>query len=276
MKTRKLLALIMTMALALSLFACGVSETGKDTPPFSKVSLDCSEDDVVKAYGECSNISTNDQGGNVYTYLSDYKGKDGAVYISFGADEKPISIQWISLPKTSDEYTELCNSLTSDLNKQYGDAYFTNETAEATVWKDDNKAVTLFTISSDDSYTVSVNYAAKSAEEIAEAFRTDDANAAAELEAKSKIYRKGETAETANYKLTVDTVDIRKRQAEGLEVARAHGVKMGRPTKKYPDNWQDVYVRWKQNKITAVDAMRELNLTKPTFYGLVKRYDGKA
>lgn len=73
MKTRKLLALIMTMALALSLFACGASGTGKDTPPFSKVSLDCSEDDVVKAYGECSNISTNDQGGNVYTYLSDYR-----------------------------------------------------------------------------------------------------------------------------------------------------------------------------------------------------------
>ena len=52
MKTRKLLALIMTIALALSLFACGASEAGKDTPPFSKVSLDCSEDDVVKAYGE--------------------------------------------------------------------------------------------------------------------------------------------------------------------------------------------------------------------------------
>lgn len=206
MKTRKLLALIMTIALALSLFACGASEAGKDTPPFSKVSLDCSEDDVVKAYGECSNISTNDQGGNVYTYLSDYKGKDGAVYISFGSDGKPISIQWISLPKTNDEYTELCNTLTSDLNKQYGDAYFTNETAEATVWKDDSKAVTLFTINSNDSYTVSVNYAAKSAEEIAEAFKTDDANAAAELEAKSKVYRKGETAETANYKLTVDTV----------------------------------------------------------------------
>lgn len=119
MKTRKLLALIMTIALALTLFACGASGTGKGTPPFSKVSLDCSEDDVVKAYGECSNISTNDQGGNVYTYLSDYKGKDGAVYISFGADGKPISIQWISLPKTSDEYTELCNTLTSDLNKQY-------------------------------------------------------------------------------------------------------------------------------------------------------------
>lgn len=95
MKTRKLLALIMTIALALTLFACGASGTGKGTPPFSKVSLDCSEDDVVKAYGECSNISTNDQGGNVYTYLSDYKGKDGAVYISFGADGKPISIQWI-------------------------------------------------------------------------------------------------------------------------------------------------------------------------------------
>lgn len=98
--------------------------------------------------------------------MSDYKGKDGAVYISFGADGKPISIQWISLPKTSDEYTELCNTLTSDLNKQYGDAYFTNETAEVTVWKDDSKAVTLFTINSNDSYTVSVNYAAKSAEEI--------------------------------------------------------------------------------------------------------------
>ena len=79
-----------------------------------------------------------------------------------------------------------------------------------------------------------------------------------------------------SYTAEKERANIRKRQAEGLEVARAHGVKMGRPTKKYPDNWQDVYIRWKQNRITAVDAMRELNLTKPTFYRLVKRYDGKA
>lgn len=78
-----------------------------------------------------------------------------------------------------------------------------------------------------------------------------------------------------SYTAEKERANIRKRQAEGLEVARAHGVKMGRPTKKYPDNWQDVYIRWKQNRITAVDAMRELNLTKPTFYRLVKRYDGK-
>ena len=78
-----------------------------------------------------------------------------------------------------------------------------------------------------------------------------------------------------SYTAEKERANIRKRQAEGLEVARAHGVKMGRPTKKYPD-WQDVYIRWKQNRITAVDAMRELNLTKPTFYRLVKRYDGKA
>ena len=37
----------------------------------------------------------------------------------------------------------------------------------------------------------------------------------------------------------------------------------------------ELNIKWKQNQILAVDAMRELNLTKPTFYRLVKRYEGK-
>lgn len=78
-----------------------------------------------------------------------------------------------------------------------------------------------------------------------------------------------------SYTAEKERTNIRKRQAQGIEVARAHGVKMGRPTKDYPENWQTVYIKWKQNQILAVDAMRELNLTKPTFYRLVKRYEGK-
>lgn len=64
---------------------------------------------------------------------------------------------------------------------------------------------------------------------------------------------------------------IRARQAQGIAESRKNpNVKFGRPRTERPSNWNEVITRWKAKEITAVKAMEELGLTKPTFYKLVK------
>lgn len=65
--------------------------------------------------------------------------------------------------------------------------------------------------------------------------------------------------------------DIREKQAQGIAAAKAKGtVKFGRPCAKKPKNWDAVIEQWKNKKITAVQAMEELQLKKSTFYKLLK------
>ena len=79
-----------------------------------------------------------------------------------------------------------------------------------------------------------------------------------------------------SYTAEKERTNIHKRQEQGIAVAKAQGVKFGRPTTEFPSDWNEVYTQWKNGEIKAVDAMRVLNLTKPTFYRLVKRYEEKA
>ena len=68
---------------------------------------------------------------------------------------------------------------------------------------------------------------------------------------------------------------IRSRQAAGIAEAKKNpDIKFGRPKAEKPDNWEDVITRWRAKEIKAVDAMKELNLTKATFYKLVKEEEG--
>jgi len=68
---------------------------------------------------------------------------------------------------------------------------------------------------------------------------------------------------------------ILERQAEGIHAAQRRGVQFGRPPAVYPENWESVYVRWKDGSIRAVEAMRLLGLKKTKFYDLVKSYEKK-
>lgn len=61
------------------------------------------------------------------------------------------------------------------------------------------------------------------------------------------------------------------RQAEGIKEAKKKNVKFGRPSAEVPKEWNNIIDRWNNKEITAVEAMKELNLTKSTFYNLVKR-----
>lgn len=64
---------------------------------------------------------------------------------------------------------------------------------------------------------------------------------------------------------------IAERRIQGIEIAKAKGKKLGRPSAKKPANWDSVVKQWKLGKITAVKAMETLNLSKATFYRLIKQ-----
>ncbi len=67
--------------------------------------------------------------------------------------------------------------------------------------------------------------------------------------------------------------NIRQRQKEGIEIAKAKGIRFGRPEIKYPDKFEDVYNDWKCGKIKGVNAIKILNLKKTTFYKMVREYE---
>ena len=67
-----------------------------------------------------------------------------------------------------------------------------------------------------------------------------------------------------------ERANILERQAEGIACAKAKGIYKGRKRIERPQNWAEVYARWKRREITAKQAMRELSLKRNTFYNFVK------
>lgn len=74
---------------------------------------------------------------------------------------------------------------------------------------------------------------------------------------------------------------IKERQRQGIDVmpvvngkrvSLKTGRATGRPTTEYPENWVDVYNKWKSGEITATEAIKRLGLKRTTFYRLVAKY----
>ncbi len=64
--------------------------------------------------------------------------------------------------------------------------------------------------------------------------------------------------------------NILQRQKEGIAVAKMKGKKFGRPKIAKPQDWDRVITLWKEDKITATEAMRLLGLNRGTFYRRAK------
>lgn len=69
--------------------------------------------------------------------------------------------------------------------------------------------------------------------------------------------------------------DVMERDSKGRHISRRTGRHVGRQETAYPDNWGEIYTIWKGGQITAVEAMKQLNLTKTTFYKMAKEYAAK-
>ncbi len=60
--------------------------------------------------------------------------------------------------------------------------------------------------------------------------------------------------------------NIKKRQEEGIKIAKLKGVKFGRPPIKIPNNFKNIINKYKNKEIKLDEALRLTGLTKGTFY----------
>lgn len=69
-----------------------------------------------------------------------------------------------------------------------------------------------------------------------------------------------------SYVSETERVTIKQRQREGIEAARLKGVQFGRPSKDYPDNWDELVEKFDNGEMTAIEVSEICNITTSTFY----------
>lgn len=60
--------------------------------------------------------------------------------------------------------------------------------------------------------------------------------------------------------------NIRKRQAEGIKIAKAKGKHLGRPRLPIPDDFKIIANQYKKKEITLTEALLSLKMNRSTFY----------
>lgn len=70
-----------------------------------------------------------------------------------------------------------------------------------------------------------------------------------------------------------ERITIRKRQREGIDAAKKKGKHLGRPKMQMPEKFPEIYVKWKNNELTAKKAMKLLEMPSTSFYKMVKQYE---
>ena len=66
--------------------------------------------------------------------------------------------------------------------------------------------------------------------------------------------------------------NIKRRQKQGIDAARARGIHMGRPIKLVPDNFGDLIKKWEKKKISLKQILDECEISEATFYRRLREY----
>lgn len=70
--------------------------------------------------------------------------------------------------------------------------------------------------------------------------------------------------------------NIRKRQAEGIRLAKERGVKFGHEPKPLPADWEDIYNGWANKELTVSECARRCGVARATFRRNARLYtEGK-
>ncbi len=66
--------------------------------------------------------------------------------------------------------------------------------------------------------------------------------------------------------------NIRKRQAQGIAVAKAQGVKFGRPEIMLPENFGELVREWKKKRLPLSEVLNVCKISEATFYRKLREY----
>lgn len=69
-----------------------------------------------------------------------------------------------------------------------------------------------------------------------------------------------------------ERINIRQRQAEGIEAAKLRGVRFGRPSIGTPENFAEIVSAWESKQITLSQAITQSGMSEATFYRRVRAY----
>ena len=67
----------------------------------------------------------------------------------------------------------------------------------------------------------------------------------------------------------------RQKQAEGIAVAKAKGVRFGRPAKPLPDNFDEMHQAWRNGQMTLGQAANACGMPESSFYNAAVREKGQ-
>lgn len=80
--------------------------------------------------------------------------------------------------------------------------------------------------------------------------------------------------ELLSYMAEKERIEIKKRQKEGIAIAKGRGVRFGRPPAEMPMNFGYYFMQLDKYRITATGMMKALNLKPNSFYKLLKQHLG--
>lgn len=69
--------------------------------------------------------------------------------------------------------------------------------------------------------------------------------------------------------------NLLERQKEGIALAKQQGKFKGRKAIDFPQNWEEIYNKWKSRELSGAKAMDKLGLKRNTFYKLIKKYESE-
>lgn len=72
-----------------------------------------------------------------------------------------------------------------------------------------------------------------------------------------------------------ERMNLLERQKEGIALAKQQGKFKGRKAISFPDNWTEIYEKWKSRELTGAKAMDQLGLKRNTFYKLIKKCESE-
>ena len=79
--------------------------------------------------------------------------------------------------------------------------------------------------------------------------------------------------EVLGYVAEMERRNIRKRQEEGIEIAKEKGIKFGRKKLPWPETWEEDYIQWKNKKCTAMSLIKKYGWNSTSFYRKVQEWE---